>query len=89
VARFATTKKSEKNHPVFVYSYYHGAMNIGTGADGDSVDPTQLAAFGPAMGFWHNGLVAGGRTYKRTTPSGQLVTGSFVHPEVGHRDFQN
>jgi hypothetical protein len=87
VLRQATTKKSTKNHTVYCFSYFHLAMYLLTGSLADTLltaQRTNITNFG-------NSLVAGvtiaGRTYKRTTPDGHLVTGAATEAFVGHRDF--
>lgn len=87
VLRMATTKKSTKNHTVYVFSYYHGALNDEAVTSPDNVHPpqrAQITAFGEVL---HTGFSVAGRTYKRTTPDGHLTTGQLVDQFVGHRDF--
>jgi hypothetical protein len=89
VSRHATTKLSIKNHTVYVFSYYHGVFtNAATsGAAKDQVFPAQKTAVDNYAALWVSGISVAGRTYKRTTPDGHLVTGHQVDPFVGHRDF--
>jgi hypothetical protein len=87
VLRMATTKLSTKNHPVFVFSYFHGAlMNTASGV-ADNLLASQKTAVEGFADSMKNGLSIGGRTYIRTTPSGELTTGRVVSPYIGHRDF--
>jgi hypothetical protein len=87
VLRMATTKKSTKNHPVFVFSYYHpGCTSIAAGVP-DNLFAAQKTAIEGYADSWKNGLSIGGRTYVRTTPDGHLTTGRTVSAYVGHRDF--
>lgn len=87
VLRMATTKKSVKNHPVFVFSYYHGATFSSSGGVADTLIASQKTAVEAYADSWKNGLSIGGRTYIRTTPDGHLTTGRLVSPYIGHRDF--
>lgn len=87
VLRMATTKRSVKNHPVYVFSYFHNAGY--SGATGGPDDPlaswkTALEEYGTD---WLDGIVVGARSYKRTTPDGHATTGRLVEPYIGHRDF--
>lgn len=87
VLRQATTKMSVKNHPVYVFSYFHGPMYTTAGTLVDTLLATQktaIQAFGTA---WVSGISVGARTYKRCTPDGHLVTGSLCNTYIGHRDF--
>lgn len=89
VLRHSTTKLSTKNHTVYVFSYFHGVWTnaASTTAAKDTVFPAQHTAIDGFGSDWHNGFVVAGRTYKRTTPDGHLVTGHSVSEWVGHRDF--
>lgn len=87
VVRWATTKKSTKNHTVFVFSYYHRAWALSSTAGGDTLLTEYKDRVAEYAGAWNTGITIGGRTYKRTTPDGHAVTGSLVLPWIGHRDF--
>jgi len=87
VLRMATTKKSTKNHTVYVFSYFHSVLYNGTSGDPDSVFASQKTAMELYGQHWLDGITVGGRTYKRTTPDGHATTGRIVDPFIGHRDF--
>lgn len=87
VLRMATTKKSSKNHPVFVFSYYHPGITSTSAGNPDTLFAAGKTALEAYADSWKNGLSIGGRTYIRTTPDGHLTTGRTVSPYVGHRDF--
>lgn len=87
VLRMATTKMSVKNHPVFVFSYYHGAMNATSPGDGDTLLAAQKTAITNYADAWLTGITVGARTYKRVTPDGHATTGKLVETYIGHRDF--
>jgi len=87
VLRMATTKKSTKNHTVYCFSYFHAVLGDTSLGSGDTAISSQTAAVQALGDAWKNGFTAGGRTYKRTTPDGHLVTGAAVDPYIGHRDF--
>lgn len=83
----ATTQKSSKNHTVYVFSYFHGAMYATAGGDPDALWSTQLNAMNTYFSTWQTGIAVGARQYKRTTPSGHLTTGHVTDAHIGHRDF--
>jgi hypothetical protein len=85
--RMATTKRSTKNHPVYVFSYFHEALYLGSSSDADTPHASQVTAINGYGDAWLNGITVGARTYKRTTPDGHATTGRFVEPWIGHRDF--
>ena len=87
VLRMATTKKSTKNHTVYVFSYFHAARFDPTTGFNDvlfSGQKTNIETYGSA---WLAGITVGARTYKRCTPDGHLVTGRICDTYIGHRDF--
>lgn len=86
VLRMATTKRSTKNHPVYVFSYYHGVFR-NSSATADELLPAQMNALAGYADDWLNGITIGGRTYVRTTPDGHVTTGHAVSNYIGHRDF--
>lgn len=86
VARWATTKRSIKNHPVYCFSYWHGVFRA-HGGDRDTLLSAQQVAMQNYATDWNTGISVGGRTYKRTTPDGHPVTGALVETYVTHRDF--
>jgi hypothetical protein len=85
ILRHQTGKRSIKNHPVYVFSYFHMAQRDGT--DKDLLEPTQKGAIEVYGAAWRDGITAGGVTAKRSTPDGAVVTGRSVDPWIGHRDF--
>jgi len=87
VLRMATTKKSSLNHTVYVFTYMHAALSQITGSYGDTLLGAQKTALENFGTDWITGISVAGRTYKRTTPDGHLVTGRAVDPYIGHRDF--
>jgi hypothetical protein len=87
VLRMATTKLNSKNRRVYVYSYYHGAVYGSTPGNADILWSNMKASLESFADVLLNGLTTGGRTYKRCTPDGALVTGRNVHTYIGHRDF--
>lgn len=89
VLRMATTKLSTKNHPVYVFSYFHGACWGTSTGDPDTLFAAQKTAVENYGTDWITGITIGARTYKRTTPDGHATTGRFCEPWVGHRDFIN
>lgn len=84
ILRHQTSKRSIKNHPVYVFSYFHMAQRD---ADKDTLDATQRAAITGYGLQWRNGFTLGAVTRKRCTPDGAVVTGHSVDQFIGHRDF--
>ena len=87
ILRFATTKKSSKNHTVYVFSYFHAALYLTAGGAADTLATGQLNAINTYGSDWFSGMTVGGRVYKRTTPDGHATTGRVTDTFIGHRDF--
>lgn len=87
ILRQATTKVSSKNHVVFVFSYYHGMLQTNGATNGDNLIDGQRSNVQDMGDAWNTGITVGGRTFKRTTPDGHLVTGALADTRVRHRDF--
>lgn len=87
ILRCATTKRSTKNHPVFVFSYFHHAIKAVGDNSGDVLDSVQRTSLTTYAAGWRTGFTAGGITAIRCTPDGHPVTGELVDNYIGHRDF--
>jgi len=83
----ATTKLSTKSHTVYVFTYVHKAQIASGATDGDTPVSAQKTALATYGAHWRDGIVVGGRTYKRTTPDGHAVTSATVLDFITHRDF--
>lgn len=86
IARYDTAARTSKNHPVYLFNYYHGCFSVGTGLP-DDANVAQSAAILSYMNAWITGFSDGSTTYHRGGPNGAAATGSFVDPYIGHRDF--
>lgn len=88
VGVWLTTARSTKNHPVFLFSYWHDVYSD-TAATVDEIDPTQRSAYHTYMSSWVSGFSDGATTYVRAGPNG--ATGyDFKTPApdyITHRDF--
>jgi hypothetical protein len=86
VVRYSTTQRSSKNHPIYLFNYYHGAWVAAGGTD------TLLAAQSSAMatygGSWVSpGFSDGTNSYVRAGPNGATAVGVIVESYVTHRDL--
>jgi hypothetical protein len=85
--RYTTAKRSSKNHPVYLFNYYHGVLcHSATGEDFLSTD--QKAAIEEYADDWIAGFSDGSVTHHRCGPDGTLATGRLVESYVTHRDFR-
>jgi len=85
LVRYSTAARTPKNHPVYLFNYYHDAHILGTP---DTLAPTQSSAMATFGGTWISpGFSDGTTSYVRAGPNGATATGVIVEPLVTHRDF--
>lgn len=84
--RYATTARSTKNHPIYLYNYYH-VVGFSSGSDVDTVNAPQSTAAGTYAGHWLSGFSDGTLTLVRAGPNGATATGSLIEPKITHRDL--
>lgn len=84
--RYSTAAKTPKNHPVYLFNYFHGARTSGP-TSGDSLHTTQKTAISTYAASWISGFSDGTTSYNRAGPNGASATGSLVQPWIYHRDF--
>lgn len=85
--RWSTAAKSTKNHPIYAFSYIHGAFYDHTVSGDDKLASGQKTALQTYAGDWVSGFSDGTNTYIRATPSGHATTGFVVEEYLTHRDF--
>lgn len=87
VAVYTTPDRSKKNHPIYLYSYWH-AVGTDTTSPGDGVAQGQHVAMQAYAQHWITGFSDGVTTYHRSRPSaGTLATGVTVNGLITHRDL--
>lgn len=90
LVRYATAARSSKNHPIYLFNYYHDVWITSASASSGGVD-TLLAAQATLLGTyanaWISGFSDGTTTYVRAGPNGATATGYTVETYVTHRDF--
>lgn len=85
--RFSTAARSVKNHPIYLFSYYHGAWFLNSGANSDKLDANQKSAMSTYAGSWISGFSDGSITAVRASPNGAAATGHTEEEWLSHRDF--
>lgn len=85
--RWATTARSSKNHPVYLFNYFHGVYNEITGVNADTLENSQRTSIGVYAGLWIAGFSDGTITAVRAGPNGATATGYLVEEYITHRDF--
>lgn len=86
LVRYATGDRTAKNHPIYLYNYYHGVYtnNLTLGDTLMSGMRTALLTYANA---WIAGFSDGTVTHVRTGPQGHTAIGAIVDTNIRHRDF--
>lgn len=88
IIRYATTQKSKKNHPIFLFNYYHNAF-YDPAVSADTVAASLVTAMNTYGQLWVSGLTYGGGAgvIVRSGPRGAVAQSRIVEPSISHRDF--
>lgn len=87
LARWSTAARSTKNHPIYCFKYFHGAVVMATTTGPDKLDANQKTAIDTYSGSWITGFSDGTITAVLATPQGAAATGHVTEEYVTHRDF--
>jgi hypothetical protein len=88
LVRHSTAARSTKNHPIYLFSYYHAAHSDTGVANKDTWASAQRTAQSTYQTLWAStGFSDGANTYKRSSPSGHDSTGFIVETLLTHRDL--
>jgi hypothetical protein len=85
--RYATTARTPKNHPVYLFNYFHGAHMSAGDSTHNTLSAGQATAIGGFATSWISGFSDGTTSYVRAGPNGATATGSLVETYITHRDF--
>lgn len=86
LVRFSTAVRTSKNHPLYLFNYYHACTLASTG--GDTLHATLVTSLATYANNWDTvGFSDGSSTYKRAGPNGASATGHTVPSLVTHRDL--
>lgn len=86
LVRYSTTARSTKNHPIYLFNYYHH-MGYPSGGPTDDLEGGTKAALETYADAWLAGFSDGTITAVRAGPNGATATSRFVEPKLTHRDF--
>jgi hypothetical protein len=87
LVRYGTAARTSKNHPIYLFNYYHGCVVMATTTGPDKLDANQKAALETYAGSWISGFSDGSITAVRASPQGAAATGHVTEEWVTHRDF--
>lgn len=86
LVRYNTTARSVKNHPIYLFNYYHAVFRDLAGGP-DALLPGEKAALENYTQAWLTGYTDGQNTYVRAGPNGASATSRVVEALITHRDF--
>lgn len=86
LVRWSTSARSLKNHPIYLFKYYH-SIYYNNSVTQDDLAAGQKTALGTYANAWVTGFSDGTVTHKLTSPQGHDATGYEVHEYITHRDF--
>jgi hypothetical protein len=84
--KWNTAARSSKNHPVYLFNYFHDVAYDDSGAK-DVLSSEQSAAIAEYAQDWLDGFSDGSHTLVRAGPNGATATGYTVGQYITHRDF--
>src|SRR5579864_2001988 len=85
LVRYSTDQRTAKNHPVYLFNYYHDVYR--STSDRDTVASGQVTAFQTYASSWVSGFSDGAVNHHRAGPNGAVAQGEFVSTLITHRDF--
>jgi len=87
LVRYSTATRTSKNHPLYLFNYYHCAGTAGGFANNDTLLPLQRTAMSTYASSWITGFSDGTVNHVRCGPKGDVATGSLVEVLLTHRDL--
>lgn len=88
VNAWLTTARSVKNHPIYLFSYWHG-VHFDSSGSSDEVHPSQRSLYHNYAQAWVTGFSDGTSTFHRAGPNGASAIDykAPVPDYIRHRDF--
>ena len=88
LVRYSTAERSTKNHPLYLFNYYHSVAAT-SAASPDVISTAWKTPLNTYASNWISGFSDGSVTYNRAGPRGASATGAVVDNNLTHRDFPN
>lgn len=85
--RYSTSYRSSKNHPIYLFNYFHTFGVQSNAAWADALNSDQKALLNTYATAWITGFSDGTATHHRTGPSGHAGTGLLINDNLTHRDL--
>lgn len=88
VIRFTTTQRTSKNHPIYLFKYFHKCYFVNGGSP-DTLSSDEVTLLNTWGSTCVTGISDGTSVHPICGPYGAVAQSRFVLPEVRHRDFVN
>jgi len=85
--RWSTLGRTSKNHPIYLFKYWHGVQTPNSG-DPDAILAAQITLYNTYADAWISGFSDGTDGYALTGPNGDQAQTRFLETHVMHRDFR-
>jgi len=85
--RYSTSSRSSKNHPIYLFNYYHTPGSNAPSSQPDNLHSGQITAYNTYAAAWIAGFSDGTNTHHRCGPDGDLATGYLTQTLITHRDL--
>ena len=86
LVRFSTAARSAKNHPIYLFNYWHDVYVIASSPWDTLLSGLESTMLGVAND-WISGFSDGAVTHHRAGPNGAVATGASVAALATHHDF--
>jgi hypothetical protein len=89
LVRYTTTQRTSKNHPIYLFNYYHGVYraDAASASQYDDLQTGQGTAMTTYAGSWVTGFSDGTNAYKKAGPRGAVAQSGAAESKITHRDF--
>ena len=87
LVRYSTADRSSKNHPIYLFNYYHAIAGRLDSVDFNKPNVGEVTALGTYAAAWVSGFSDGTTTHKRSRPNESVATGYLVETYFTHRDL--
>jgi hypothetical protein len=87
LVRYSTNDRSSKNHPIYLFNYYHSVPGQSGSFTNDLANTAWKTAAGTYAAAWITGFSDGSITCRRSGPTGHLATGHLEEQYLTHRDL--
>lgn len=88
MGKWTTTQRTSKNHPIYLFSYWHNVL-FNYSLDQDLVLESQETAMQTYGDAWVSGFTDGSIVHHRAGPNGAVAQSFIIDEYVRHRDFRN